>query len=73
LQTKGFQCYVQRPRIGAEETALIGAWLQAHPTWNRTRLSRELCLLWNWRNHAGRLKDMACRGLLLKLQAQGRI
>jgi hypothetical protein len=73
LQTKGFQCSVQRPRIGAEETALIGAWLQAHPTWNRTRLSRELCLLWNWRNHAGRLKDMACRGLLLKLQAQGRI
>jgi len=73
LQTKGFQCSVQRPRIGAEETALIGAWLQAHPTWNRTRLSRELCLLWNWRNHAGRLKDMACRSLLLKLEVRGYI
>jgi hypothetical protein len=28
---------------------------------------------WNWRNHAGRLKDMACRSLLLKLEAQGQI
>ncbi len=41
--------------------------LQAHPEWNRTRLSRELCALWDWRNAAGRPKDMAARTLLLKL------
>lgn len=29
--------------------------IQAHPEWNRTRLSRELCALWDWRNAAGRL------------------
>ncbi|MBE7503283.1 MAG: hypothetical protein HS113_23955 [Verrucomicrobiales bacterium] len=38
-----------------------------HPDWHRTSLSR-LCELWNWRNAAGRLKDMAARTLLLKLQ-----
>jgi hypothetical protein len=53
--------------------ALIQGWLQAHPTWNRSRLSRELCVAWNWRNGVGALKDMACRTLLLKLEARGQI
>lgn len=59
--------------MSAAEVALIGHWLQVHPSWNRTRLSRELCEHWNWRNAAGRLKDMACRSLLLKLEARGLI
>jgi len=59
--------------VGVAELALIQGWLQAHPTWNRTRLSRELCVAWNWRNGVGELKDMACRTLLLKLEAQGQI
>ncbi len=70
---------VDRPRIiqgraiGSGDVALIRDWVQAHPDSNRTRLSRELCAAWNWRNGAGRLKDMACRSLLLKLEAQGDI
>jgi len=32
-----------------------------------------LCAAWNWRNGAGRLKDMAARSLLLKLEARGQI
>jgi len=44
-----------------------------HPDSNRTRLSRELCVAWNWRNGAGRLKDMAARNLLLRLEARGQI
>jgi hypothetical protein len=44
-----------------------------HPDWHRTAISRRLCELWNWRNGAGRLKDMAARTLLLKLQAWGMI
>ena len=59
--------------IRPEDVALIRAWLEAHPGTNRTRLSRELCVVWNWRNSAGRLKDMACRSLLLKLEARGDI
>ena len=64
---------IQGRRIQPEDLALIGAWLAGFPDWNRTRLSRELCWAWNWRNAAGRLKDMACRTLLLKLEARGRI
>jgi hypothetical protein len=55
------------------DVALIQDWLRAHPKSNRTRLSRELCLAWNWRNGTGRLKDMAARSLLLKLEARGHI
>lgn len=64
---------IQGRRINSEDLALIGGWLAAFPDWNRTRLSRELCSAWNWRNAAGRLKDMACRTLLLKLEAGGQI
>jgi hypothetical protein len=71
---------VDRPRVviqgrtvRPEDVALIRDWLQAHPDSNRTRLSRELCVAWNWRNGAGRLKDMAARSLLLKLEARGQI
>jgi hypothetical protein len=64
---------IQDRRIGAEEVGLIRGLLLAHPSWNRTRLSRELCSVWNWRNRVGRLKDMACRTLLLKLEAKGHL
>lgn len=64
---------VQGRLIGPEEVALIGAWLASHPLGNRTRLSHDLCSLWDWRNHAGRLKDMACRSLLLRLEVDGLI
>lgn len=64
---------IQGREVRPEDVALIQAWLQTHPGSNRTRLSRELCAAWNWRNAAGRLKDMAARSLLLKLEAQGHI
>jgi hypothetical protein len=64
---------IQGRRVRPEDLALIGQWLVTFPHWNRTRLSRELCSAWNWRNAAGRLKDMACRTLLLKLEARGEI
>jgi hypothetical protein len=50
---------------------MVRALIAQHPDWNRTALSRHLCEVWNWRNAAGRLKDMAARTLLLKLQARG--
>lgn len=62
---------IQGRLVRPEDVAQIRAWLAANPEAHRTRLSRELCLRWNWRNHAGQLKDMACRTLLLKLQSQG--
>ena len=64
---------IQGRRVSSEELAQVRTWLTEHPAWHRTRLSRELCALWGWRNEAGQLKDMACRTLLLKLQARGLI
>ena len=63
----------QGRRVRPEDVALIRDWLRDHPNSNRTRLSRQLCSIWNWRNGVGQLKDMAARSLLLKLEAQGQI
>ena len=54
--------------MGSAEVGLIRRLLQEHPDWHRTRLSQELCAIWNRRNDAGQLKDMAARTLLLKLE-----
>jgi hypothetical protein len=62
---------VQGRRLTSSELSEIRELLAAHPDWHRSRLSRELCQRWDWRNEAGRPKDMACRSLLLKLEARG--
>jgi hypothetical protein len=64
---------IQGRAVGESELALIGGLLSTHPSWNRTRLSRELCAHWNWHNALGRPKDMAARTLLLKLERFGQI
>jgi hypothetical protein len=51
----------------------IRALVAAHPEWSRRRLSEVVAAEWAWRNGAGRLKDMATRTLLGKLDAQGLI
>ena len=64
---------LQGRRLRAPALAQIQRWRAEHPAWHRTRLSRALCALWDWRNAAGQLKDMACRPLLVQLQARGLI
>jgi len=64
---------IQGRRLSAADLAQIRRLLAENPAWHRTRLSRELCALWRWRNAAGQFKDMACRTLLLKLQSRGLI
>ena len=64
---------IQGRRLSAPDLAEIRTLRAEHPFWHRTRLSRELCERWGWRNEAGQLKDMACRSLLLKLQDRGLI
>jgi Domain of unknown function (DUF4338) len=59
---------IQGRRIGARELDQVRNLLASHPDWSRRRLSEELASLWNWRNGAGQLKDMAARTLLLKLE-----
>ncbi len=62
---------IQGRRIGAAELDQVRHLLRSHPDWSRRRLSEELATLWNWRNGAGQLKDMAARTLLLKLEQRG--
>jgi len=62
---------IQGRPVGLGEVQQVRQWLAEHPDWSRWRLSRELAALWNWRNGAGQLKDMAARTLLLKLEQRG--
>jgi hypothetical protein len=47
---------------------LIRRLIADNPDWHRTRLSKHICQLWNWRTDKGLLKDMACRSMLRKLE-----
>jgi len=59
---------VQGKRVTHKDIEPVRQMMDANPSWNRTRLSRELCILWNWRAANGQLKDMASRSFLLKLE-----
>lgn len=59
--------------VSSDDIAHIQQLLGDHPDWNRTRLSRELCVHWDWRTPTGQMKDMACRSLLLKLEQKALI
>ena len=64
---------VQGRVVCADDVELIRELIASNPSWHRTRLSRELCALWDWHNGKGQPKDMACRTLLLKLEQAGLI
>jgi hypothetical protein len=64
---------VQGRTLTADDLAALRALLARHPDWNRTFVSCHLARLWEWRNGAGQLKDMAARTLLLKLERRGLI
>ena len=59
---------IQGRFLAETELNQIRILLRDNPAWNRSRLSRELCRLWNWQRSDGQLKDMACRDLLRKLE-----
>jgi hypothetical protein len=64
---------VQGRTLTDDDLRELRALIAQHPEWHRTALSLHLCQLWNWRNAAGQIKDMAARTLLLKLAARGLI
>ena len=64
---------VQGRRLEPAHILRIHELIAANPGWSRRRLSEALCAEWDWRNAAGRPKDMAARSLLGKLQARGLI
>ena len=63
-----------RKRIITEvEVKLIQATVNEHWAKGRTQISEILCRKWNWVQPNGRLKDMACREVLLTLKRKGLI
>ena len=59
---------IQGRQLVTDDIKLIQRLMADNPDWHRTRLSKELCRLWNWRTDKGLLKDMACRSMLRKLE-----
>jgi hypothetical protein len=62
---------IQGRLVTPTHVAQIAALIASHPTWSRRRVSEALAATWDWRTPTGRLKDMAARTLLLKLDARG--
>jgi len=55
------------------DVGFIQQLIAAHPTASRRELSKLLCQAWNWVQPNGALRDMVCRGLMLKLHREGLI
>jgi hypothetical protein len=64
---------LQGRRWQAGELEQIRQWVEQNPTWSRYRLSRELCVGWNWVRPNGQLADMAARSFLNKLHERALI
>ena len=47
--------------------------IAGNPGASRRELSKKLCEAWDWRQPNGALRDMVCRGLMLKLHRAGHI
>lgn len=62
---------VQGRQVSEAHLERIRELIRAHPDWSRRRLSEVLAGEWDWRNAAGRVKDMAARSLLVKLDQRG--
>ena len=56
-----------------ERIAEINWLIEANPDWHRTKLSQELCKMWDWKGENGQLKDISCRDVLRDLDAEGKI
>lgn len=62
-----------KPEMTEEKIELIRKLIAENPGMGRTKLSVELCEMWNWRGANGKIKDMACRDLLRALDKGGKI
>ena len=59
--------------ITNSDVVFIRQLLTEHPAASRRALSKKLCQAWNWVQPNGALRDMVCRGLMLKLHREGLI
>jgi Domain of unknown function (DUF4338) len=64
---------IQGRSWSCEQIEQIVRWVGERLSWSRYRLSRQLCLVWQWVRPNGQLADMAARSFLNKLQDRGLI
>ena len=62
-----------QPKITDNHIIQIRQLIAENPDWNRTRLSKELCILWDWRSPTNQIKDISARYLLRSLDKKGLI
>jgi len=62
---------IRNRQITDQDLTFIQAVVHEHWDKGRTHISSILCQKWNWVQPNGRLKDMACRELLLTLHRKG--
>lgn len=60
-------CFRNR-QVRAADLVFIKEMIEQHRARGRSQISRALCEAWSWRQPSGRLRDMACRDLLLRLE-----
>ncbi len=57
----------------SQDVEFIKRLISENPEDSRYALSRKLCKTWNWIQPNGVLRDMVCRGFLLRLESAGYI
>ena len=62
---------IRNRKITTRDLKFIQTVVHEHWDKGRTQISKILCTKWNWVQPSGRLKDMACRELLLTLHRKG--
>lgn len=60
-------------QVTPKDICFIRKLIADNPQEGRSALSRKICQAWNWAQPNGHLKDMVCRGLLLRLEKEGHI
>jgi len=62
-----------KPQITEKEIRFIQGLIDNNPSWGRSRISVEICKIWNWSDESGNLKDISCRDMLRRMDAKGQI
>ena len=62
-----------RPKITDGHIKQINNLISDNPDWHRSKLSEELCMMWDWKSPNNILKDISCRDLLRELDKDGLI
>jgi hypothetical protein len=67
------QLIVRGRRIGPDDLDQIRGLIAQEGRRGRSHVSNQLCQAWDWRQANGQFRQIACRGLLLELEAKGLI